>query len=106
MIRRLDREVPLCAAVFAALVSAAASNAEGDRPGSIAGLRAAIERAEAAHMSMYAAAARHALGLLLGSEEGTALVRQAEDAMRAQDVKVPSRLAAIWLPGQWGEPPP
>jgi serine/threonine protein kinase len=102
MVAQLEREVPLYAALFAALVSAAVSNTEGDRPGAIAALRAAIERAEATHMAMHGAAARYALGSLLGSEEGTALVRQAEDAMRAQDVRVPSRLAAIWLPGRWG----
>jgi len=102
MISRLEREVPPYAALYAALVSAAVSNTEGDGPGAIAALRVAIERAEATDMSMHAAAARHVLGRLLGSEEGTALVRQAEDAMRAQDVRVPSRLAAVWLPGTWG----
>jgi serine/threonine protein kinase/tetratricopeptide (TPR) repeat protein len=102
MIRQLEREFPACSALFAALVSAAASNVEGDRPRAIAALQDAIHRAEAAHMSMHAAAARSGLGLLLGSDEGAALVRQAEDAMKAQDVKVPSRLAAIWLPGRWG----
>jgi serine/threonine protein kinase/tetratricopeptide (TPR) repeat protein len=102
MIRRLEREVPPCAALFAALVSAAVLNAEGDRPGAIAALQDAIERAEAVHMSMHAAAARYARGSLLGSDEGAALLQQGEDAMRAQDVKVPSRLASIWLPGRWG----
>ena len=102
MIRRLDREFPACAELFAALVSAAASNVEGDRRGAVAALRAAIDRAETVHMSMHAAAARYALGSLLGSDEGATLVRQAEDAMRAQDVRVPSRLSAMFLPGRWG----
>jgi serine/threonine protein kinase/tetratricopeptide (TPR) repeat protein len=102
MIPRLEREVPLYAGLYAALVAAAVSNTEGDGPGAIAALRVAIERAEATHMSMHAAAARYALGLLLGSEEGMALVQEAEDSMRAQDVRVPSRLVSIWLPGRWG----
>jgi hypothetical protein len=99
MIHRLEREVPLWAAVFAALLSAAVSNAEGDRLGAVTALRTAMERAEGANMSMHAAAARYELGVLLGTEEGKALVQQAEEAMKAQDVRAPSRLAAMWLPG-------
>jgi eukaryotic-like serine/threonine-protein kinase len=102
MARRLEREFPPYAAVFASLLSAAVSNAEGNRPAAIASLRKAIGHSDAAHMAMYAAAARYQLGSLLGNEEGRSLLRQGEDAMKAQDVRVPARFAAMYLPGCWG----
>jgi hypothetical protein len=100
IVRRLEREVHVCAGMFAALISAGVSNAEGDRPGAIGSLRTAIDRADQTSMAMHAAAARYQLGSLLGGDEGRTLVQQAEGAMRAQDVKVPSRFARIWLPWQ------
>ena len=101
MIRKLEGEYPLYAALFAALVAASASNAAGDKSAAKTSLRKAIDLADQAHMAMYAAAARYQLGLLLGDDEGRTLVQQAEDAMRAQDVKAPSRFVQIWLPGSW-----
>jgi len=101
VIRKLEGEYPLYAALFAALVAASASNAAGDKSAAKTSLRKAIDLADQAHMAMYAAAARYQLGLLLGNDEGRTLVQQAEDAMRAQDVKAPSRFAGIWLPGSW-----
>ena len=58
---------------------------------------------DATHMAMYAAAARYQLGLLLGNEEGEGLLSDGGDAMKAQDVHVPARLAGMWLPGRWGD---
>ncbi len=101
MARQLDRESPLYAKMFASLLSAAALNAAGDRPAAIISLRKAIGGADAAHMVICAAAARYQLGSLLGDEEGRSLLRQGEDAMKAQDVRVPARFAAMWLPGCW-----
>jgi hypothetical protein len=101
IVRRLEREVHGCAGMFAALVSAGVSNGEGDQPRAVASLRTAIHRADQAGMAMHAAAARYQLGMLHGGDEGRALVQQAEEAMRAQDVKAPSRFARIWLPGRW-----
>jgi serine/threonine protein kinase len=101
VVRRLEREVHVCAGMFAALVSAGVSNAEGDRPRAMAVLRMAIDRADQTAMAMHAAAARHHLGSLLGGDEGRTLVQKAEEVMRAQDVKVPSRFARVWLPGRW-----
>jgi eukaryotic-like serine/threonine-protein kinase len=102
MASELERELPLFAGALASLVSAAVSNAEGNRPAAIAWLRRAIGHSDAAHMAMYAAAARYQLGSLLGNEEGKGLLRDGGDAMKAQDVRVPARLAGMWLPGRWG----
>ena len=52
-------------------------------------------------MAGYATAARHQLGTLLGGDEGAQLVARAEEAMRAQGVRVPRRFAATLVPGRW-----
>jgi eukaryotic-like serine/threonine-protein kinase len=101
MIRSLECEVPLYAALFASLLSAAVSNAEGDRSAAVASLRMAIRRGEAANMAMHSAAARYQLGSLIGNDEGNALVQKGEAAMIAQDVRAPARFARMWLPGRW-----
>ncbi len=99
--RRLERDATPFAGALASLLSAAVANAEGDRPRAIASLRRAIVCADAAHMALHAAVARHQLGSLLGGGEGTTLLMQSEEAMKAQDVRVPARFAAMWLPGRW-----
>jgi hypothetical protein len=43
----------------------------------------------------------HDLGLLLGGEEGTELVRHAEEAMKAQGVRMAARSAAVIVPERW-----
>jgi hypothetical protein len=103
--RRLARELEAegmgWSAPFASILNAGAANAEGDRAGAIHGLKAAIDRAVAADMAGYAAAARYQLGSLLGGEEGAQLVERAEVAMRAQGVRVPGRFASTLVPGRW-----
>jgi tetratricopeptide (TPR) repeat protein len=101
VVRRLEREVHVCGGIFAALVSAGVSNAEGDQPRAIALLRTAVSRADQTSMTMHAAAARYQLGCLLDDEEGKALKQKGEDAMKAQDVRKPERFARMWLPGRW-----
>jgi hypothetical protein len=97
----LEKERMGWTAPLAAILKAGAANAEGDRSGAVSSLRSAIDLARAADMSMYASAARYQLGLLLGGEEGRELVRQAHEAMTAQDVRRPDRLAATLVPGRW-----
>jgi serine/threonine protein kinase len=99
--RRLEKEGMAWTAPFAAILRAAVANADGDRPAAIAGLRKAIDLARAADMYGYAAAARHQLGLLLGGDEGQKLVKEAEEVLTAQGVRVPRRFAATLVPGQW-----
>ena len=99
--RALRRERMAWSEPLAAMVTAAVKNAEGDRDGAATSLRESIALAEAADMALYAAAARHQLGLLLGAEEGADLVAQAEDAMHAQDIRVAARFASMFVPGPW-----
>ncbi len=96
-----DEQIPWANA-YAGLISASVKNAEGDREGTLLALREAIALADAADMMLHAASARHQLGLLLGGAEGALELQQAEDAMRAQDIRVPSRFAGLYLPGRWG----
>jgi hypothetical protein len=100
--RRLERERMTWTAPLAAILTAGIANAEGDRARERTSLRAAIELAQAADMSLYAAAARHQLGLALGGEEGAEILAKAEDAMRAQEIVAPARFAAMLVPGRWG----
>jgi predicted ATPase len=100
---RLERESMPWAAALASMVTAGVANAAGDPRRSESALRHAIERAEAAEMSLHAAATRHRLGLLLGGDEGAAMVRAAEESMKAKGVRVPERYAGMLMPGHWGE---
>jgi hypothetical protein len=99
--RALRRENMVWCEPLGALVAASAHSVEGNRGAAAASLREAITVSEAADMVLYAAAARHQLGLLLGGIEGSALLRQAEAPMRAQDIEVPSRFASMLAPGRW-----
>jgi serine/threonine protein kinase len=99
--RRLERERTPWTAGLAAIVRAGWLCESGDRAGAEAALRSAIERAEAAEMPIFAASARHRLGLLRGGDEGAALVNEAEDAMEGRGVQAPARFAAMLVPGRW-----
>jgi hypothetical protein len=99
--RQLERERLSWAAPLAATLRAGVASLEGDGRAAAAFLRESIERAVAVDMSGYAASGRHQLGLLLGGEQGRELVQQAEEAMNAQGIRVPSRFASLLVPGRW-----
>jgi tetratricopeptide (TPR) repeat protein len=103
--RRLARQLertpaPWCRAL-ASLAFAAAANAADERAEAIDALREALARSEAADMWLHAWAVRHRLGSLLGGDQGAALVAQAEQAMTAEGVRAPTRMAGMLLPGRW-----
>jgi hypothetical protein len=52
-------------------------------------------------MALYAAGARHQLGLLLGKRGGAELVREAEERMGDQGIRDPARFASMLVPGVW-----
>ena len=99
---RLDKERMGWTAPFAAILRAAIANAKGDRSGAIVSLKEAIDLAKTAQMAGYETAARHQLGLLVGGDEGARMVASAEDAMKAEGIRVPARFAATLVPGRWG----
>jgi hypothetical protein len=102
--RRLDREQMAWTTALAAILRAGSALAARDRSGAAAALRLAIERAQASEMALYAASAKHQLGLLLGGSEGAKLVGEAEDAMAARGIRAPARFAAMLVPGRWAPP--
>ena len=99
--RLLERERGVWGPPLACLVLAVAANAAGERSKAIESLRAAIERAEAAEMALHAWAATYQLGSLLGGEEGRALATRGEQAMTAEGVRAPARMARYLVPGRW-----
>ena len=101
---RLRQEKMAWTAPLAAMVEASLENASGDRPAAIATLRRAVALAEAADMSLYAAAARHQLGAAVGGDEGSLLLAHAVTAMTAQEIRSPERFATMLVPGRWAPP--
>jgi ATP/maltotriose-dependent transcriptional regulator MalT len=99
--RRLEQERMVWTAPLAAILTAGVAKVQGDRAGATASLRAAVELAQAADMSLYATAARHELGLVLGGQEGAEIVARAQDDMKAQEIVAPARFAAMLVPGRW-----
>jgi eukaryotic-like serine/threonine-protein kinase len=99
---RLNKEGMTWSAPFAAILTAAAADAEGNDAAAIAALRRAIELAQLADMHGYVHAARYQLGSVLGGDEGSTLKAAAEERMTAQGIRVPSRFAATLVPGRWG----
>jgi hypothetical protein len=83
------------------IVAAFLANEKGDGGAAERHLRAAVDRASAADMALYAGSARRRLGELVGGEEGTALLRQADSALTDRGVRVPERFAAMLVPGRW-----
>ncbi len=96
-VKRMPWTTPLTS-----ILSAGIAQATGRRADAASGLRAAIASADAAHMALHAAAARHELGLLLGGDEGRALLREAEDGMTTRGVRAPARFAPMLVPGHRG----
>ena len=63
----------------------------------------AKEELWATDREMYAAAARRQRGQLLGGDEGQVLVQGADEFMTSQNVRKPSHIAAMLVPGFDGE---
>jgi serine/threonine protein kinase len=101
--RQLGRENMTWTAPLAAIVTAAEASVRSDTALATNALRSAIDGAHAADMSLYAAAARYQLGRLLGGSEGERHVNRAHDEMSAQDIRAPSRFAAMLVPGRWAK---
>jgi hypothetical protein len=102
--RALEREKMPWITLLAEIVWASVHLARGDRAAAIDHLRSAVAGADDVGMAMHAAAARFQLGTILGDGEGRKLVHTAEDWMRAQDIRVPARFAAMLVPGRWSPP--
>ncbi len=99
--RRLDRESMAWTAPLAAIVAGSLAQACGNTARAEQSLRRAVALAKTAEMALYAAAAGHQLGSLLGGEDGDAMRNDAAETMRTCGVRVPERYAQMLVPGQW-----
>jgi|CZKU01.1.fsa_nt_gi serine/threonine protein kinase len=97
--KALDHERMPWTALLADLVWSGVREANGDREGTIARLRAAIDRADALGMALHAAAGRYRLGSLMGNAtEGRELTARGESWMLAQSIRAPARMADMLVP--------
>jgi formate-dependent phosphoribosylglycinamide formyltransferase (GAR transformylase) len=85
--------------VAARLIRAGAASVRGDSDRAAKHLADAISRADAEQIELFAAAARRRLGVILGGDEGRALVARADAWMVAQSIRDPARMAACLVPG-------
>ncbi|MCA9675946.1 MAG: AAA family ATPase [Myxococcales bacterium] len=97
--RRIDREgVDYCRAE-AAMLRAAVAHLEGDRARTLALLATGIELAERANLVLNQVAMRRARGLLIGGDEGAALIAEADAFIRSQGLRRPEGVTAVFAPG-------
>ncbi|MEZ4363858.1 MAG: serine/threonine-protein kinase [Kofleriaceae bacterium] len=82
----------------AALLAAELAHLEGDEDAAVAHYRQAIEGFARREMALIAHSARWRLGRLLAGDEGRALCDGAEAALRAQGVRAPEHVIALFVP--------
>jgi len=89
---------------LAILIHAGLARRRGDdaRAGEL--VSQAIDGFEASDMALYAAAARRRLGEILGGDQGSELINQADDWMSKQQIKNPAAVANLMASG-FNEPP-
>jgi len=72
--------------------------ARGDKDGAVRELRAAVPALDTSELGLHAAAARVRLGDLLGGDEGSALREAGLAFMRAEEIKRPEAVVALYAP--------
>ena len=102
--RRLEREDAEWASAFAVMVRAGIAQGRGDKATALELIEEAQQRLGAADMRMYAAAATFRRGQMLGEDAGRALVAEAIDELRSEQVVAPLRMVELLCPGPWGVP--
>jgi hypothetical protein len=96
--RRIERERASWARPFGEILQAGIAALHGETERAIALYGDAARTAEEAEMAFVAAVARRCRGLLLGGDEGRALVEGADAWMARVAVRSPSRMAATVAP--------
>ena len=102
--RTMNKEGTTYAAAQAGLLRASAVMLRGQRAGAAGAqaatlLRGAVAASEQASLAMCAAAARRRLGVLLGGDEGQALVRAADARMLREGILDARRMTDLMAPG-------
>ena len=86
---------------LAQLLRAGVAATRGDSEDAGALLGSAAAGFDAAHMRLYAAAARRRLGEVMGGDEGRSIIHAAAAWMAAQKVQNPARMTAMLAPGRF-----
>lgn len=97
--RRLEREVRSDAQAAAHLLRAGIARVRGDVDAALVHLDAAIQGYQAAEMALDVACARRARGMLIGGDEGAALVADADAFMTSQGIHHPLQWLSVQAPG-------
>ena len=103
--RRLSRKRLAGYPAIALLIEAGVAHARGELDRARTCLERAAPSFQAAEMALYAAAAKHRLGEILGGERGEILLAEARTFMAAQDIRNPDRMLRLLAPG-FGQRPP
>jgi hypothetical protein len=105
--RRAARRIRRCSRErcepFRQLVRAGIESIRGRPQAALQHLAAAQAGFEANDMALHAAVCRRRRGQLLGDEEGSALVAEADAWMSGETIKMPSRVADMLAPGRWDQ---
>jgi hypothetical protein len=96
--RRSERERVGYAEAHARMLRSSAAWLRGERDAAADLFGDAAARYDAAGMALYAAVARRRRGVLVGGDEGRALVAAADAWMRGQNIVNPARMAAMLAP--------
>jgi hypothetical protein len=100
--RKLAGDVTLFAHPLAGLIRAGCASVRGETRNAISLLEKAVTDFNSVDMAIMAAAARRRLGELTGGEGGQALIEASEAAMRAEGVRDPARITAMFANGFGG----
>jgi hypothetical protein len=97
--RQLDREgAPYCAAE-AIMLRAGIAHHTGDSARAIALLQAAEDAYRGVDLVLNERAVRRARGVLVGGDEGAALIKAADAPLAEQGVRRPDRVGEVFAPG-------
>jgi eukaryotic-like serine/threonine-protein kinase len=97
--RMIDRQDAAWAHPIAALIGASIAALSGRTEDAVAALRTAESEFGTTGMSLHAAVARRAMGVLIAGEQGRAMRAAAERDLKAEAIVSAERIAAVHLPG-------
>ncbi len=103
-VERIERERSPWATPLATLLRAGIARVQGRDAAAVSLLRTAEKGLDAAGMALHANVARHALGALVGGDEGKALTAQVDVWFANQTIKCPDGFFAMLAPGLSARP--
>jgi hypothetical protein len=96
---KIEREEMAYANPLATLIRAGVARQSGDDARAISLAETAAKDFDAAHMRLYAVAARRRVGEMIGGDRGRQLLAETEEWMSKQQIKNPARMVNLIAPG-------